>query len=1379
MMAVLVLALLSPAAMATDLKIDDSVHSDWMTVEGTWLTETSSSSKYGNNYLYCNQSPDGANSVTYTPSLPPNSGQWEVYIWYTAGLDRSSQAEVTIRHAGGDNTVFVNQQQNGGQWVYLGSYWMPQGTSSHVRISNRGTNTNKIVVADAVRFYSSTGDRLPPIISGIGANPGARSAIITWYTDEPATSRVEFGATSNYGRFSDLCNALVTSHAVSITDLTPETLYHYRVISMDGAGNERVSEDGTFWTGPEDNDPPVIQNVVHIPGANSAVIEWDTTEPATSQIEYGETIGYGNTTPLKTQLVSEHRVSIRELNPDTVYYYKVISVDGAGNPAVPVEGSFTTTSADTTPPVISGVRVEPQPNSAVVLWDTDEYATSRVEYGTTSAYGNTTATDLELVREHAVSLANLEPLTTYHYRVISEDGSGNSDMSEDHTFTTPAIDDIPPVISNVKATSFSGSCVITWTTNEASTSRVRFGLTDALGMELTDADLVTGHSVTLTGLAPSTKYYYRVESCDARGNCSSSEILSFNTKAADTTPPTITGIHADPASNSAIITWMTSEPATSQVAYGLTSEYGSSTIESDVLVTDHRVVITGLQSGTVYHFRVISRDGEGNESAPNDNVFETEGPDLTPPAIFNITVSRNVNSAIVRWQTNEPATSQVEYGETAAYGSQSPEDADLVTMHSVTLTGLATSTVYHFRVKSSDGAGNQSISDDRMFSTSAVAPEYRMIWADSWHNGFLTPEETTNFVNTVAAANYNAIVVEVRKAGDAYYLSDYEPWASNLNPANYDALQDLINKAHAVGIEVHAWIVTYRAWHKSFPTPPVGHVWREHGPGSANGDWSMRNVDNGYEEGSNLNIDPGVPGVQDYIANIVKDIVTKYPQLDGVNFDYIRYPGIAWGYNEITKQRFQEEFGYPPPTSTADPNWGVWCDYRRQQVTDLVRKCFVEAMHINPRIKMSVDTVGWEGPDPSADYMGTPQYQNVFQDARGWMESHIIDINILMNYKREFNATQKPNYRLWADWLPTVANATGRLAVDGQGVYLNSIPDSITQMRYSRNAGADGLCSYSYAVTNRDSDPAEDFFNAVRINLYSQPAPVPDMPWKTEPATGIIFGTITDAGNPDDDIYQDRVYKATVTLSGPIEKTTLTDATGTYAFLDLPPGTYTLAISKTGYEPRVFGGIDVAAGDVLRRDAAIEGTARIVSPPGAVKAGWNLISLPVQPKNPDPLVVFDGFYIDAMLYRWDNPTQSLICFSEWDELFGSVNVSDGYWLQTDTAGAIIYEPADGDPPATPSIHIPRTGWSIIGCPSTTPRDWNMTEVSNGLTTVPIVTARDLHWLDTICYWWENTGGSGSLKTLGLDDDWTDATVLQPWHGYWLKTGIDDLRIILH
>ena len=107
-------------------------------------------------------------------------------------------------------------------------------------------------------------------------------------------------------------------------------------------------------------------------------------------------------------------------------------------------------------------------------------------------------------------------------------------------------------------------------------------------------------------------------------------------------------------------------------------------------------------------------------------------PDTTAPVI-SATAAASITSsgAVIGWTTNEPADSQVEYGLTSTYGQSTALDAALVTSHSKTLSGLTASTLYHFRVKSRDAAGNLAVSADLTFTTSSTTPVVLYLEAES------------------------------------------------------------------------------------------------------------------------------------------------------------------------------------------------------------------------------------------------------------------------------------------------------------------------------------------------------------------------------------------------------------------------------------------------------------------------------------------------------------------------------------------------------------------------------------------------------------------------------------------------------------------------
>ncbi len=295
-------------------------------------------------------------------------------------------------------------------------------------------------------------------------------------------------------------------------------------------------------------------------------------------------------------------------------------------------------------------------SEAIIVWDTDEAATSQVNYGETTAYAETPVIDATLVTRHIVRLSGLNPSTTYHYQVRSVDASGNADLSGDFTFNTSDLSS--PVLSGVGVSGSPGStnATIIWTSDEPATSFVEYGLTSSYGsVSKVNSTPVTSHSVILGGLTLDTTYNYRVFSTDPSGNVSFSENFNFTTDASvDAAAPAVSLISSRLVNTTtAVITWTTDEPATSLVEYGTSPSYGlSSPLNSD-FKTSHSVTLTGLTGSTAYNFRVISEDASGNSTSSADNTFTMPTSDAVPPVFsginaFNdnrIWIAGGVNSA--------------------------------------------------------------------------------------------------------------------------------------------------------------------------------------------------------------------------------------------------------------------------------------------------------------------------------------------------------------------------------------------------------------------------------------------------------------------------------------------------------------------------------------------------------------------------------------------------------------------------------------------------------------------------------------------------------------------------------------------------------------
>ena len=252
------------------------------------------------------------------------------------------------------------------------------------------------------------------------------------------------------------------------------------------------------------------------------------------------------------------------------------------------------------------------------------------------------------------------------------------------------------------------------------TSVVEYGPTTTYGSSASSPGFVTAHSVGLAGLSCGTLYHYRIGSLDGAQNLALSGDGVFTTGlCADTKPPVISQVGAAPAQTSVAISWATDEAATSAIDVGLTTAYGA-TVSDPTFVLSHSLSAGGLLCNRLYHYRVRSSDGSGNAAASADATFQTSAcqTDTTPPLIGTVGATASSSDATISWTTDEPSTSRVDYGATTTYGSFATSPG-LVSSHTVGLTGLACGALHHYRVSSTDAAGNPAASADAVFTTSA------------------------------------------------------------------------------------------------------------------------------------------------------------------------------------------------------------------------------------------------------------------------------------------------------------------------------------------------------------------------------------------------------------------------------------------------------------------------------------------------------------------------------------------------------------------------------------------------------------------------------------------------------------------------------------
>jgi phosphodiesterase/alkaline phosphatase D-like protein len=364
--------------------------------------------------------------------------------------------------------------------------------------------------------------------------------------------------------------------------------------------------------------------------------------------------------------------------------------------------------------------------SAIISWSTSRSSNSFVKYGTKSGdYGNEVGSSTQ-VTSHSVSVTNLEPGTTYYYKVIWADEDGNTGTSDELTFATnPA-----PFVSNVKANSVGlYSAFVSFTIKNAARATVQYGKTESYGGEETihTATNESDYTVSLKNLTEGTEYNFRIAAEDDEDNIYYSDNYEFKTLPVPKIMATKVQQVADMPTATVRLLWTTNTNVTSVVTY-----YPSGYPERSKdyinlsLVKNHSAIIKDLKDETEYIFVVSGKDAAGNE-ARNDPQTVKTATDFRAPLIEDMNIETTIVGVgeearaklVIQWNTDEPSTTQVEYasGTGSNYSQTTKEDTTLTTNHTVTVNGLKTSAIYHLRAISKDKANNIGRSEDHVVIT--------------------------------------------------------------------------------------------------------------------------------------------------------------------------------------------------------------------------------------------------------------------------------------------------------------------------------------------------------------------------------------------------------------------------------------------------------------------------------------------------------------------------------------------------------------------------------------------------------------------------------------------------------------------------------------
>jgi LmbE family N-acetylglucosaminyl deacetylase/regulation of enolase protein 1 (concanavalin A-like superfamily) len=391
--------------------------------------------------------------------------------------------------------------------------------------------------------------------------------------------------------------------------------------------------------------------------------------------------------------------------------------------------SFREVLPDTADPVISGIASAPRVLDATVTWTTDEPATSEVAYGPTTAYGSAKVGDDGLTTSHSVILHGLACGTTYHFQVKSADASNNTATSTDRTLTTAAC----PVAMESDEFNAASVDMSRWTLVDPGGGATVGGNGSQATIDLpagVQHDLWTGSDTVARLLQPApdddfelkVKYdsivslTYQMQGLIVEQDANDMLRLEVHAEGTDTR------LFAASIENGVASVlgspWNVPDGAPVYLRVRRSGNSWSFSYSSNGTTWPTTINFTRAMNVTAAGLLAGNSGGAPPAFEARADWFRYTPPDRTPPVITNVAATAAAGSgARVTWTTDEPASSEVEFGTTTAYADGTITGAGDTTGHTVSLHGLRCNTLYHYRVRSVDGSGNTTTGSDRTFTS--------------------------------------------------------------------------------------------------------------------------------------------------------------------------------------------------------------------------------------------------------------------------------------------------------------------------------------------------------------------------------------------------------------------------------------------------------------------------------------------------------------------------------------------------------------------------------------------------------------------------------------------------------------------------------------
>jgi uncharacterized lipoprotein YddW (UPF0748 family) len=375
--------------------------------------------------------------------------------------------------------------------------------------------------------------------------------------------------------------------------------------------------------------------------------------------------------------------------------------------------------------------------------------------------------------------------------------------------------------------------------------------------------------------------------------------------------------------------------------------------------------------------------------------------------------------------------------------------------------------------------------------------EARAVWVTrfAYHGDAVQgTADIQRLVDAAADAHFNIVLLQVRAEADAYYASTVEPWSARLSGTlgkdpGWDPLGVGLARAHARGIELHAYVNAFSGWSSAAGAVPASAAGAPEHVLHAHPEWVEEDSHGGQDGDGYWWLAPGADEVRAHNVAVVKDLLARYA-VDGIHLDRIRYAGPDFGHSAASVAAYAAKYGNDA---------SHWTEFRVGAVDDQVRAIYAGLRDVRPAAKLSAAVWGiYQRLPGCSTSQGLADY---YQDSLAWTEGGYIDALAPMIYWAEqpdsahsctdygqllaqFLA-RRGSRQVWAGMhvLDTGTGCSGNCAFDFAKLGL--------RITTARAAGADGVTLF--ATQYLDDNHA---WSLLGSGPFQTPVPPPTTSWR-------------------------------------------------------------------------------------------------------------------------------------------------------------------------------------------------------------------------------------------------------------------------------------------